>query len=69
MMTVALKTLNEINQEALELLTREIGLANTLRFINQFTPGFGDYTEERRQFFGKLTVDDIVEEMKADRRS
>lgn len=25
----------------------EIGVANTVRFINQFSTGYGNYTEER----------------------
>ncbi len=37
--------LTEITQEALRLLYRELGLVNTIRFLNQFTTGFGNYTE------------------------
>ncbi|MGQ9681493.1 MAG: hypothetical protein ACUVX9_03035 [Anaerolineae bacterium] len=37
---------------------------NTVRFISQFTTGYGDYTEERRQAFADLTFDDIVAEIK-----
>jgi hypothetical protein len=63
-MTVPLKPLTEINQEAFRVLSREIGLANTLRFINQFTSGAGNYTEERRERFADMTLDDILAEMK-----
>ena len=38
------KPLNQITQEAIEILYREIGVVNTVRFLNQFTAGFGDYT-------------------------
>ncbi len=63
-MTVPLKTLVEINQEAIRILTREIGVANTLRFINQFTPGTGNYTEERREIYSGVELDDLVSEIR-----
>jgi hypothetical protein len=63
-MTIPLKTLAEINEEAIRILSREIGVANTLRFINQFTPGAGNYTEERREMYSGLELDDLVAEIK-----
>ena len=63
-MTVPLKTLAEINQEAIRILSRQIGVANTLRFINQLTPGTGNYTEERREMCSGLELDDLVAEIK-----
>jgi hypothetical protein len=62
-MTVPIKPLAEINQEAFRVLVREIGLANTIRFINQFTSGTGNYTEERRERFAGMTLDDILAEI------
>ncbi len=38
----------ELTQEALRVLYRELGIVNTIRFLNQFTTGFGDYTAERQ---------------------
>ena len=63
-MTIALKALAEINHEDIQILSREIGLANTIRFINQFTTGTGNYTEERREAVAEMTLDDIVSEIK-----
>lgn len=64
---IATKPLAEITQDAIKILLREMGIANTLRFLNQFSVGYGDYTAEREQLFGKMTVDDIVSEIKRDR--
>jgi len=58
------KPLNEITTEAIHLLCREIGLVNTIRFINQFTTGYGNYTEERDNLFGNMTLSDILTEVK-----
>lgn len=58
------KPLNEITTNAIHILCKEIGLVNTIRFINQFTIGYGNYTEERNALFGKMTLDDVIAEIK-----
>ena len=63
-MTTNILPLDQLNDEALQLLTRELGVANTARFIQQFTTGTGDYTVERRELFKDWTMDDIVEATK-----
>lgn len=63
-MSVQLRPLNEITAEAIQVLCKEIGLVNTIRFINQFIMGYGDYTEERDRLFGDLTLSDVVAEIK-----
>lgn len=62
------KPLNQITQEATRLLYRELGVVNTLRFLNQFTAGYGNYTEEREQLFGGLSLDDILTEIKKSKK-
>lgn len=66
-MTVDVKPLAEITHDALRVLYKEIGVVDTVRFINQFTVGYGDYTEERERLFGDLTLADIIAGIK-DRR-
>lgn len=67
-MAVALKPLREVTEEALHVLFREIGVANTIRFLNQFSLGQGDYTEERDQLFADMSFDEVVKAVR-DRRS
>jgi len=55
--------LAEITKEALQVLYKEIGVVNTIRFVNQFTTGYGDYTEERKILFADMTLDDLLTEM------
>ena len=59
--------LAEITQQAFRVLFREIGVANTARFLNQYTAGYGSYTGEREQLFGHLTMDSIVAGIKEER--
>jgi len=63
-MTIETLPLVEITKEALRVLYKEIGVVNTIRFIGQFTTGYGDYTQERQQLFTGLTLDDILAEIK-----
>jgi len=60
-MSIQPKPLSELTQQALDVLFKEIGIVNTVRFLNQFTRGYGDYTEERESLLKDLTLDEIVE--------
>ena len=59
-MVVQTKPLAEVTQTALHVLCREIGLADTMRFVGQFTVGYGDYTAERDELFSGMTLDDMI---------
>lgn len=63
-MNVQTKPLHEITQQAIALLFKEMGVVNTVRFLNQFTTGYGGYTQEREALFKDLTLDEILSAMK-----
>jgi hypothetical protein len=64
-MNVQTKPLSEITQQAIDLLLKEMGIVNTIRFLNQFTTGYGDYTQEREALFKDLTLDELLAAMKS----
>ncbi len=66
-MAVMTKPLAEITQEAIGILCREMGIVNTLRFVNQFIVGYGNYTQEREALFGEMGLDEIIAEIKRTR--
>jgi len=66
-MNTQVKPLSEITQQAIDVLAKEIGIVDTVRFLNQFTTGYGDYTEEREALFKDLTLDEILSTMKKGR--
>jgi len=66
-MMLETKPLNQITHEAIQVLYQEIGVVNTVRFLNQFTLGYGDYTAERDALFADMTLDDILTEIKLER--
>jgi hypothetical protein len=68
-MIVPARPLEEVTQHAIQVLSREIGVADTMRFLNQFINGSGDYTQEREALFQDLTLDDILAEIRRDRAS
>ena len=63
-MIVKNKPLAEVSQRAIEILCRELGAVDTVRFINQFTTGHGDYTPERDDLFAGETLDRIIADIK-----
>jgi hypothetical protein len=63
-MNVQAKPLSEITRYAIDLLSKEMGIVDTVRFLNQFTTGYGDYTEEREALFKDLTLDELIAAMK-----
>ena len=67
-MTIEMASVAQITTRALAILSRELGPVSTARFINQFSVGSGDYTQERDSIIGNLTVAEIVAEIKKQRK-
>ncbi len=65
---IEVKPLVEINQRAIPLLYRELGIVDAVRFLKQFTSGLGDYTREREALFAGKTLEQIVSEMEQERK-
>ena len=63
-MNIQAKPLSEITRNAIDLLCKEMGIVDTLRFLNQFTTGYGNYTDERETLFKDMTLDDILAAIK-----
>ena len=57
-MTVKLMSFPELNRKAFAILSREMGVPDTLRFFGQLGLGTGNYTEERRELFDGLTLEE-----------
>jgi hypothetical protein len=68
-MITDVRPLIEINQQAISLLYKELGVVDAVRFLKQFTQGFGDYTKEREVIFANKSVQDIVSEIEKMRKA
>lgn len=60
---------SEITAEAIQVLFREMGVAKTLRFLNEVSGGKGDFTNNRQKNDDDRTVAEIVAEIKKQRES
>ena len=66
-MTSETASVAQITTRALAILSRELGPVNTARFINQFSVGSGDYTQERDSIIGNPKVAEVAAEIKKQR--
>lgn len=66
-MMLETKPLVEITRDAIKILSKEIGIVNTVRFLNQFTAGYGNYTEERQHLYADMSMEEIIQEIKQTR--
>lgn len=58
------KTQQEIIKQGYQVLINSLGVVDAIRFIQYFTPGQGDYTQERHQFLDQTSLDEILLTMK-----
>ena len=63
-MSVHVEPLVAVNRKAFWVLYRELGVVDAVRFLRQFTTGFGDYSVEREALFGGKSLAEIVNEIK-----
>lgn len=68
-MITEIRPLVEVNQQAIHLLYKELGVVDTVRFLKQFTQGYGNYTQERDTLFENKSLDDIVNEIEKRRKT
>ena len=67
-MSAQIQPISELTHRVTNTLIKEFGVVDTIRFLNQFRAGSGNYTIEREQLFQGMSVKDIVKEIKAQRR-
>ena len=58
-----MKTQNEVLDRGYKALVEALGVVDAVRFIQHFSPGYGDYTQERHQWLDKLSLEDVFAEM------
>jgi hypothetical protein len=58
-----MKTQNEIIEQGYQALVDSLGILDAIRFIQHFSPGEGNYTEERYQWLQQKSLDDIFKDI------
>ena len=54
----------ELNEKGFKALVDALGYADGIRFLKLYYHGHGDYTNERHQWLGKMSLDDIFADIK-----
>ena len=68
-MIADVRPLIEVNQQAISLLYKELGVIDAVRFLKQFSQGYGNYTQEREVIFANKSLDAIVSEIEKRRKT
>ncbi|MGK7904801.1 MAG: hypothetical protein AB4352_26010 [Hormoscilla sp.] len=58
------KTQHDIVRQGYQALLDSLGVVDTIRFIQYFSPGQGDYTQERHEWLDRTPLDEILLSMK-----
>jgi len=65
MNTQASRSIAEISRRATHILYKEMGVVDTIRFLNQFSVGTGDYTRDRENWLKDLSLEEMISEIKS----
>ena len=58
-MAVTVRDLEKIRREGLKALKEKLGVEGMIKFIQMYSDGKGDYTEERRKILNNLDKEDL----------
>lgn len=65
-MNIVTRPISEISHRATRILFEKMGVVDTIRFLNQFSIGQGDYTKDRERWLGDISLDDAISQIKAE---
>jgi hypothetical protein len=57
-------TPNQIRKAGIDALVKTLGPVGMTRFLQQFDPGKGDYTKEREQWLGRISIEQVAKEVR-----
>jgi NAD dependent epimerase/dehydratase family enzyme len=67
-MNIETRTISQISHRATRILFEKMGGVDTIRFLNQFSIGLGDYTKDREEWLSDISLDDVISQMKVERK-
>jgi len=67
-MNTQARPMSEITRQATHILFKKMGVVDTIRFLNQFSVGRGDYAKERENWLGDISLDDAISQIKAGKK-
>lgn len=67
-MKIETRPISEISHRATRILFEKMGVVDTIRFLNQFSISQGDYTKDREDWLSDISLDDVISQMKVERK-
>lgn len=58
-MSVTVRELEKIRRDGLKALKEKLGVEGMIKFIQMYSDGKGDYTEERDEILKDVTIEDF----------
>jgi len=58
-MAVTVRELEKIRREGLKALKEKLGVEGMIKFIQMYSDGKGDYTNEREEILKDVTIEDF----------
>ena len=58
-MAVTVRELEKIRREGLKALKEKLGVEGMIKFIQMYSDGKGDYTQEKEELLKDITVEDF----------
>ena len=58
-MAVTVRELEKIRREGLKALKEKLGVEGMIKFIQMYSDGKGDYTQEREEILKDVTIEDF----------
>jgi hypothetical protein len=56
-----MRTLEQIRIEGFEALVKNLGPVDAVRFMQQFTTGYGDYSKERHEWLDNKSFEELTQ--------
>ena len=66
-MKLEVPTSKKLTQKGKEVLCKELGVTNTIRFLQGYAKGEGNYTKDRKATFENAGLKEITESIKSER--
>ena len=63
-MAVTVRELEKIRRDGLKALKDKLGVEGMIKFIQMYSDGKGDYTEERREILKNLDKEDLRKDLR-----
>ncbi len=58
-MAVTVRELEKIRREGLKALKEKLGVEGMIKFIQMYSDGKGDYTQEKEELLKDITIEDF----------